>query len=247
VKFPYQGPCEHEKLLAAPALEAHHVYSGYPGGNRSALKDISITIAQGMRVALVGANGAGKSTLLKAIAGLLPIVSGTLKVFGHNVGGCLHQVAYLPQGAAIDWSFPVSLFDFLLAGRYVHLGWLQYPSKSDRKIVNETLELLQLVELKNNSIQHLSGGQKQRALLGRALVHKADLFLLDEPLSAIDARNRHIISIVLDDLRNKGKTVFMATHDLGGLETDFDNAYFMHDGKQVNSAQWASKHKMEDS
>lgn len=235
MKFLYTGPCAHEKHGESPAIEAVNVCTGYPGGNRGALRDFTIKIEQGSRVALVGANGAGKSTVLKTIAGLLPIISGSMRVFGHKVGGCVHQVAYLPQWAAIDWAFPVTVFRFLLAGRFVHLGWFKRPTTGDFKHVEAVLELLQLTSLKDTPIQHLSGGQRQRVLLGRALVHEADLFLLDEPLNAVDAANRVIISKMLNELQTKGKTVLMATHDLDGLESEFNEAIFMQDGRQVKS------------
>ena len=95
------------------------------------------------------------------------------------------------------------------------------------------IEQLGLSDLADRQIGQLSGGQQQRALLARALAQAADLLLLDEPLNAVDAVTRTIISGVLSDLRAQGKTVVTATHDLGRLESDFDGALYLAEGREV--------------
>jgi manganese/zinc/iron transport system ATP- binding protein len=187
----------------------------------------------GAQVALVGPNGAGKSTLLKAVAGLLPVREGTIAIYGNPVGACHHRVAYLPQRGEIDWRFPVSLRRLVLTGRYVHLGWFRRPGKADEAIAESMIAELGLSDLADRQIGQLSGGQQQRALLARALAQQADLLLLDEPLNAVDADTRAIISEVLKRLQAQGKTVVAATHDLGRLEADFDGAMYLAEGREV--------------
>src|SRR5438105_6074591 len=92
-------------IAGAHALVTHNLTVGYPGTGQPALRDVTLHIPIGSRVALLGANGAGKSSLLKAVMGLLPIYAGTIHVFGHAVGVCCRRLAYLPQRGEIDWQF----------------------------------------------------------------------------------------------------------------------------------------------
>lgn len=233
--LPYKGCCDHPMDNRAPALEASHLWANYPGGKRAALKDISFSVQPGTRVALVGPNGAGKSTILKAAAGLLPIDKGKLTLFGHAPGACQHQVVYLPQRGLIDWTFPINVRKLVLTGRYVHLGWLKRPSKKEHVQVDEALKLLHLSDIAERPIGQLSGGQQQRALLARALVHNAKLLLLDEPLNAVDQDTRNIVDSILDKLKKEGKTVVMATHDVGRHDNAFDDCFFLSNGERIDN------------
>jgi ABC-type Mn2+/Zn2+ transport system ATPase subunit len=228
--LPYGGRRHADPQAGAPALALEALTVGYPGSPTPALRAASLRVPAGTRVALVGANGSGKSTLLKAVAGLLRPQAGTIRIFGQPVGACHHRVAYLPQRGEVDWRFPVTLERLILAGRYVHLGWLRGPAPDDRRRVQTVLAQLGLIELAGRQIGELSGGQQQRALLARALVQEADLLLLDEPLSAVDAASRRIIAGVLDGLRRQGKTAIVATHHLDRLDEEFDRVFPLVDG-----------------
>lgn len=227
--FPYSGHYHVEHLCDVCALEAHLAALSYPGRREPVLTDIHLSIGAGQRVALVGPNGVGKSTLLKAIAGLIPTPPGAVKLFGQALGACLHRVAYLPQRGDIDWRFPVSVHQLVLAGRYVHLGWFKRPGAADRAIAEAMLDKVGLSALAHRQIGELSGGQQQRALLARALTQQADLLLLDEPLNAVDADTRQVITHTLADLAGQGKTILAATHDLARLEHDFDQVLELRD------------------
>jgi ABC-type Mn2+/Zn2+ transport system ATPase subunit len=217
-----------------PALEAKALSAGYEGSpDSAALRDVSLCVPVGARVALVGPNGAGKSTLLKTAAGLLPIRSGKITIYGQLVGACHHRVAYLPQRGELDWRFPISLRRLVMTGRYVHLGWLHRPAAHDWQVVDRMIAQLELSHLAQRQIGQLSGGQQQRALLARALAQEADLLLLDEPLNAVDNDTRAIIAEVLDELRQQQKTVVIATHDLGRLENEFDSAVYLCEGEVI--------------
>jgi manganese/zinc/iron transport system ATP- binding protein len=232
-RLPYSGGHHHDPRPGAPALITERLSVAYAGSKRLALREVSLCVPIGARVALVGANGAGKSTLLKAVAKLLPIQSGSIRIYGNAPGACHHRVAYLPQRGEIDWRFPVTLRRLVMTGRYVHLGWLNRPTAHDWTTVDAVIDQLRLSDLAQRQIGQLSGGQQQRALLARALAQEADLLLLDEPLNAVDADTRAIISAVLGDLRAQGKTVIAATHDLGRLEADFDSAVYLADGREI--------------
>ena len=221
------------KPVDAAAFEAAQACARYPGATALALQDISFCVQRGTRLALIGPNGSGKSTLLKATAGLLPLSHGSIRLFGVPVSAARHRVAYLPQRGELDWKFPISLRKLVLTGRYVYLGWFKRPQAGDWAAADRAIAQMGLTDLAERQISDLSGGQQQRALLARALAQNADLLLLDEPLNAIDAATRDIVAQALRDLRREGKTAIVATHDIDHLDTDFDGAIYLADGKQI--------------
>lgn len=231
--FPYGSRRHADPVPGTPALLVRSVSAGYPGAETLALREVGLRVPPASRVALVGPNGSGKSTLLKAVVGLLPVRSGEIRIYGNPVAACHHRVAYLPQRGEVDWRFPISVRRLVTTGRYVHLGWLKRPAARDRAVVEEVMERLGLGELADRQIGRLSGGQQQRTLLARALVQEADLLLLDEPLNAVDAETRSVISGVLAGLRQRGKTMIVATHDLGSLTSEFDGALYLREGREV--------------
>jgi ABC-type Mn2+/Zn2+ transport system ATPase subunit/uncharacterized membrane protein YraQ (UPF0718 family) len=232
-RLPYRGRRHARRVPGEPALALRGVSCRYPGERRLALTGIDLDAPAGSRIAIVGPNGAGKSTLLKVIAGLLPAVGGDIRLYGQPEAAFHHRVAYLPQRGDLDWGFPLSVSRLVLTGRYVHLGWLQGPSPADERIVDRVVARLRLEPLADRLVGQLSGGQQQRALLGRALAQEADLLLLDEPLTAVDAETRAVMAEVLDELRQKGTTVLVATHDIGRREGEFDDALFLSEGRIV--------------
>ena len=222
-----------DPVSGADALQASGLKVGYPGTGVLALQIEQLCLRAGARLALVGPNGSGKSTLLKAVAGILKPQTGELRVFGLPVGACHHRVSYLAQRGEIDWRFPVDVARLVLTGRYVHLGWLRQPGVSDRAMVQQVLDHLGIGHLARKQIGELSGGQQQRALLARALAQEADLLLLDEPLNAVDAETRQVLSDALDELQRAGKTIVIATHDHGTLDEEFDQVVYLHEGRQI--------------
>jgi len=140
MKFPY---CQHRHSNPdpkAPALEIKGLGVSYASEEKLALKDFDISVPAGTALALVGPNGAGKSTLFKAICSLLPVRTGSIRVFGHPLGACHHRVVYLPQRSEIDWHFPISVLDLVVMGRYVYLGWFKSPQKRDIEIARHALK-----------------------------------------------------------------------------------------------------------
>jgi ABC-type Mn2+/Zn2+ transport system ATPase subunit len=229
--WPYSGRGHRDPIVGSLALEAQDLVVNYPSTSHPAVDGITLQVISGQRVALVGHNGAGKSTLLKAAAGLVTPKSGSIRVYGNPVGACHHRTAYLPQRADIDWHFPMSASDLVMTGRFVHLGWFRRPGREDRNHVEAAFERLGISHLASRQISELSGGQQQRILLARALVQEASLFLLDEPLNAVDEATRDVVDQVLSEHANKGGSVLMATHDLGRLAESFDCAVYLLDGK----------------
>ena len=228
--MPYGGRRYAAPVADAPAVSLHDVTAAYPGAASTVLRDITLEVPIGDHVALIGPNGSGKSSLLKVLAGLLRPSAGTVRIHGLGVGVCHHRVAYLSQRNAIDWRFPVTLRELVMAGRFVHLGWLRRPGAADEAAVARVLDRLDLTHLAARQISELSGGQQQRALLGRTLVQEADLLLLDEPFTAIDGESRATIESVLRELHQAGKTIVVVTHDTERLAGVFERVVELRDG-----------------
>jgi manganese/iron transport system ATP-binding protein len=201
-------------------LEVKDLAAGYDQG--PAIEGIRFAIEPGQMVGVIGPNGAGKSTLFKAILGLIPRLRGEILL---HEGDAIRQRAmmgYLPQLDAIDRTFPVSVEDVVLMGRYRRIGWCRRPGTEDVRAVRSALERVELLPHAETQIGKLSGGQQQRALLARVLAQDPHLLLLDEPVSGVDATTQHAIFAVLEELRNNGKTVVVATHDLNCVIERFD-------------------------
>ena len=239
-------------IMLTPSLSAHqhspdecaaltltHVSADY-GKDRPALEDVSFTIACGERAAVVGPNGAGKSTLFKVIVGLMPHTTGDVWVHGHshNAGDC-PSIGYVPQREGVDWNFPLTVLDVALMGRVKEIGWLRRPHRADRETALAALRQVGMEKLARRHIGALSGGQQQRMFIARALAQGADVLLLDEPFSGVDVEAQTAIFELLDDLRARGVTVLISTHDLQTATTRFDrllllNRRLLADGPAVS-------------
>lgn len=233
--IPYSPQLRQEPTADALAVDALAVSSTYQHSQTLALNGVTLQVPIGARIALIGPNGAGKSTLLKLIAGLLPLHSGSITLFGHPIGVCRHRIAYLAQRSAVDWRFPMTVRRLVGTGRYIHLGWFKWLSVADKAVVADVMAQLQIEHLADRQIGQLSGGQQQRTLLARALAQSADLLLLDEPLNAVDAKTRAIVTETLDRLKTEGKTVLIATHDLQRIEQEFDWVLCLNEGEAMIS------------
>ena len=206
---------DHSSAAVAAAVAARNIGVSYEG--RSVLRSVSFDAPAGQLVGIVGPNGAGKSTLLKAMLGLIPCDSGTAEFFGQPVSRNRHRVAYVPQTEAVDWDFPVTVFEVVLMGRYGRLGLLGRPSRQDRQATMEALERVDMQHYRHRHIRRLSGGQQQRVFLARALCQQADVLFLDEPLAGVDAATERVIFELIERLTDDGKTLLMVNHDLAVL------------------------------
>jgi manganese/zinc/iron transport system ATP- binding protein len=193
-------------------------------GGRIVLEDVSFTAGPKMLVGVLGPNGAGKSTLLNAIAGLLPLKNGTIRVEGRAVDGAHGQAAYVPQQERVNWRFPATTWDVVMMGRARHIGWLRRPRHEDKEAVRKYLEQVGMWEKHSSLVSELSGGQRQRVFVARALAQEANVLLLDEAFSGVDVASQEGLVAVLKELRNEGRTILVATHDVGTLSARFDMA-----------------------
>lgn len=204
----------------SPALEIHQLTVNYD--KTPVLWDIALTIPTGVLVGIVGPNGAGKSTLIKAALGLVQPISGRVEFFGQPLKNVRQRVAYVPQRESVDWDFPVTARDLVLMGRYGRLGLFRYPRQADWVAADYYLNLVGMSGYGQRQISQLSGGQQQRVFLARALLQEADVYFMDEPFTGVDLATETVIVQLLQQLRAKGKTVFVVHHDLNTVERYFD-------------------------
>jgi ABC-type Mn2+/Zn2+ transport system ATPase subunit len=195
------------------------VSAGYD--DRLVLEGVTVAIEPGTLLAVVGPNGAGKSTLLKLLAGLLRPRSGRIEVLGHPPGQQARRIAYVPQAESVDWAFPVTVGDVVMMGRYPRLGPVRRPTGEDRRAVRDALAKVGMAAFANRQIGRLSGGQRRRVFLARALAGQADLYLLDEPVTGVDATTQEDLMDILESEAKRGKTVVASTHDLACVAQRF--------------------------
>jgi manganese/iron transport system ATP-binding protein len=219
--------------MKAPSAEISVQVSGvtvsYPNGN-VALRDASFELSNGSICALVGVNGSGKSTLFKAIMGLLEPSAGDVRIGGRPVREALKRnlIAYVPQSEEVDWSFPVSVWDVVLMGRYGYMNFMRIPRAEDRRIAEESLARVGMLEFRERQIGELSGGQRKRVFLARALAQQGRVILLDEPFTGVDVTTESAIIALLRELRDEGNIMLVSTHNLGSVPEFCDHVVLIN-------------------
>ena len=191
-------------------------------GESVVLEHVTASLAAGTLVGVVGPNGAGKSTLFNAIAGLVPLQSGEVLVYGLSPEKARGRLAYVPQKEDINWRFPLTAREVVLLGRVHTGGRFRKSNSNDRNLVDECLHRVGMWEMQHSLVSELSGGQRQRVFVARALAQKADILMLDEAFSGVDFASQEALVGALRELRDEGKTILLATHDLTRLSERFD-------------------------
>lgn len=194
-----------------------------------ALRGVDAQAHAGRMLAVVGPNGSGKSTLLAVAAGLVAPHYGTVDLRPGL------RIALVPQTTPLPARLPLSVTDIVSMGTWSRLGAWRPMRRTDRALVADAIETVELSDLTHRPITALSGGQRQRAFLAQALVQRADLVLLDEPMAGLDSRSRAIIARAIDQLTATGSGVIAVTHDV----TEFmsvDDVLELQDGIAVRSS-----------
>lgn len=211
-----------------PALDVEALSAGYPGV--LALEDVGFTLDAGRICALVGANGSGKSTLFATLLGLRSPVSGQVRIFGGSPRAARRQnlVSYVPQHDQIDPTFPITVDQTVMMGRYAHMGICRRARPADHEAVAAALEQVGLTDLRSRTIGELSGGQRRRTLLARSIAQRAPLMLLDEPFAGVDRASERLIIDVLHHLRDSGTTMLVSTHHVEGVPDLAEEVILLH-------------------
>ena len=196
----------------APYVQARQLSIGY--SNEVIVADISFELRRGEAIALIGTNGSGKSTLLKTIVGLLQSLGGQLSVLGMPPGNNPRRIAYLGQFHASGFILPLRAVDVVRMGRFPSHGLWRRMGRADDEIVLSAMRAMGIEKLAESPLRSLSGGQQQRTYLAQVLAHKADLMILDEPATGLDAGGRELYLQAIDGELRRGASIVMATHDI---------------------------------
>lgn len=208
-------------LLSCSNLTVHY-------DNRSALRDVNLSIRAGEVTALLGPNGAGKSTLLKVLSGMISPSHGKAMFEQEPLNGPHRGITYVPQRSDVDWKFPISVLECTLLGLLKERSrWRPY-SKHDQAKALAALHSVGMDHLAHAQIDALSGGQQQRVFLARALMNDSQALLLDEPFTGVDVPTQEMLVGIFASLKLRGTAVVYATHDLAQAAQTADHAVLLN-------------------
>ncbi len=197
-------------------LETEKLSVGYDG--KPLIRDVCLQVQRGKIVTLIGPNGSGKSTILKTIVGQLSKVSGTVLLEGAPMEQCgKKEIAKRMAILMTERIHPelMTCYDVVSTGRYPYTGALGLLGKKDKRIVEESLELVHGRDMADRPFDAISDGQRQRILLARALCQTPEIIVLDEPTSYLDIRYKlELLTILKTMVREKNLAVLMSLHEL---------------------------------
>ena len=204
-------------------------------GELHALKDVSLSVAQGEVVVILGPSGCGKSTLLRTINGLEPVQSGNFIIEGERIDQNFTDWRRIRQKIGMVFQ-SYELFDHLSVLHNIILGPMKVqnvPKEEAIALAREWLKIVGLADKENSYPKELSGGQKQRIAIVRSLVMKPKIMLFDEVTAALDPEIvREVLDVMLN-LAKEGQTMLIVTHEMGFARAVADRIVFMDDGHIV--------------
>ncbi|AIY63782.1 ABC transporter ATP-binding protein [Pseudoalteromonas piratica] len=219
------------------ALEIVGLEKTYSNGVQ-AVKGIDLTVEKGDFFALLGANGAGKSTTIGVISSLVNKTKGTVKVFGHDIdtdlGKAKTNLGLVPQ------EFNFSQFETLNQILVNQAGYYGVPRAEAHKRADELLAQLGLADKKDKQARTLSGGMKRRLMIARALMHKPQLLILDEPTAGVDIELRRSMWEFLKEINLQGVTIILTTHYLEEAEMLCKNIAIIDKGQIIENTNMKS-------
>ncbi len=212
-------------------LEAVDLSFGYAG--RAIGKHVSLSVAPGEVLCLLGPNGCGKTTLFKTMLGLIPKLGGRLELDGRPVADMsrrefARRVAYVPQAGMVH--FPFSVFDIVLMGRASWIGAFERPSRADHDIVRKVLDELGISHLAERSFTAISGGERQMVLIARALAQQPAVIVMDEPTASLDFGNQARVLMRITSLSGSGLSIVLSTHEPSHAFACADTVALMSNG-----------------
>lgn len=215
-------------MQPASALSIRGLEKTYDNGV-TALKGVSLEVAQGDFFALLGPNGAGKSTLINIVSGLVKKSAGVVEINGLSIDGD-HQAAKMHLGV-VPQEFNFGIFENVIDVVLDQAGYYGIPRREALRRALKLLEALGLSDKKDQQSRFLSGGMKRRLMIARALVHEPTLLILDEPTAGVDIELRREMWEFLSELNQKGVTIILTTHYLEEAEQLCRNIAIINHGE----------------
>jgi iron complex transport system ATP-binding protein len=203
-------------------------------GGRRVIENVSVAVQSGEALAVVGPNAAGKSTLVRALAGLLPVTAGRVRLLGRPLdqigrGQRARQIALVT--AEDEGPTTLRVGDRVALGRYPHVGPLKPLRGEDVAAIEAAIDQTGIAHLADRSLGTLSAGERQRATLARALAQEPRLLLLDEPSAHLDVGHELALFDVLDEVRRRGVGVLVVVHDLQRAAQWAERMILLHEGR----------------
>lgn len=197
------------------------------------LQDVSFSVAQGEYVSIIGPNGAGKTSLLRCLLGMVAYSGsafvGGLECFTAENRALARQVSYVPQTHDIE--FPLSVYEFVMMGRYPYLSAVSPAQKQDEKAVERALEMTDSAVFRGRTLRTLSGGERQKVYIAAALAQETPVMLLDEPATFLDWKHQAEIMRLLKKINTEcGATILAVNHDLNSAAHWSDRIISLKDG-----------------
>ena len=198
------------------------------------LRGVSFSVTQGEYVSIIGPNGAGKTTLLRCLLGMYPY-QGSAKIDGiecqkYDSRDLARQVSYVPQTHDIE--FPLSVYEFVMMGRYPYLSALSPAQKRDENAVERAMQITGTAQFKSRTLRTLSGGERQKVYIAAALAQETPTLLLDEPATFLDWRHQSEIMTLLKKINTECNTTILAVnHDLNSAAHWSDRILALKDGR----------------
>ena len=197
-------------------LQAEHLQKTH--GMKVIFDDLSLSIASGEKIGLIGVNGTGKSTLLRAISGVQPVMSGRITIDGRDVK------EYTPARMALTVATVTTervrvadlrCRDVVALGRAPYTNWIGRMQQSDAEIVEQSLATVGMADYADRTMDRMSDGECQRIMIARALAQQTPVILLDEPTAFLDMPNRYELCTLLAELAHgQDKCILFSTHEL---------------------------------
>jgi len=204
----------------------------YPEEDHSALQDITLDVTNDNIVAILGNNGSGKTTLLLLVLKkYLPHAGAIHFLNENNATENEIRIGYLPQIEKTPYGFTV--IEYVMMGRYPHVGWLNLPDERDREISQKVIRELQVEKLSKKHLSDLSGGELQKVRIARLLAQEPDILLMDEPANHLDLKNRRELLSIIHNLKDKNKIILFTTHDPNDAVEIANQVLLMKDGSVV--------------
>jgi iron complex transport system ATP-binding protein len=216
----------------APLLEFEDVALRI--GGRELLRGVSLALAPGEIVALVGRNGAGKTTLFRVASRILRPERGEVRIAGRPLGSLsrrelARELAVVPQDVGIP--FPFRAGEIVLMGRAPHQGGLGFESADDLARARAAMEAVGVAELASRDVTGLSGGERQLVLVARALAQDPRVLLLDEPTAHLDLRHRTVVFERVRRFVADGRSALVVSHDLNLAARSCDRIALLAEGR----------------
>jgi iron complex transport system ATP-binding protein len=198
------------------------------------LRQVSFSVTQGEYVSIIGPNGAGKTTLLRCLLGMY-VYRGSAHINGIECSACdsrtlARKISYVPQ--THDMEFPLTVYDFVMMGRYPYLSALSPAQKRDEEAVERAMNITGTMQFKTRTLRTLSGGERQKVYIAAALAQETPSMLLDEPATFLDWRHQSEVMTLLKKINTEcGTTILAVNHDLNSAAHWSDRIIALKDGK----------------